>query len=706
MFNNHLSSNDFLKACLGAVFAVALTACSSSSDQAAAPAPAEPPPPPPPHACDDGPSQACVDARQAELDALGDDATVAQRDAAQMALDAAQTALAAQNAAAARQALVDAAMCTDGTLACVAAHDALVAALMADLAELEGSDDATNAQEAAARMALAEAEEARDAVQMAHDDANRDTDTGMKVTAAETAAAGLEDARSATDIAAVEAAIKAAKDAIAAGDDPDAFMAEIEAAEMAVARAKARNTVDAAVMAAERASNALTDDQSKTAVEKARADVDAARQAVTDNADALTDADESGYNARLALAEAPIGPLESQIAAGEDKEQKADDAAMMATAQKLYKGLEHGLGDTNNVRTGVSNTEGVVSVTIGSDAAVPLAEDKKTMVAANHGWDGMRHTAEPTGDVGTYEAMVYSNVGDPTEGDPFNEEYTLDGTTGELGIDTTDAAVAGRVASSRFDQSAGKKQFDLPTNTVRVMLSGMYHGVSGTYYCTPTNANTKCSSTVAASGFTLEGGIWTFKPGTPTAKVMSVDDTIYASYGWWLHKSEDGNTYTASAFATARGTVPAATGIDTLRGTATYMGGAAGKYALYSSTGGTNDAGHFTARATLEADFNTDMITGTIDSFMGADGTSRDWSVELKKSGVSAGGVITGSDGTGDPMETVWTIDGTAAAADGQWSGTLYDNGDDDVPKVGTGTFHSVYSTSGRMVGAFGVTKQ
>ena len=103
MFNNYLSGNDFLKACLAAVFAVALTACSSSSDQAAAPPPAEPPAPPPPHACDDGPSQACVDARQAELDALGGDATVAQRDAAQMALDAAQTALAAQNAAAARQ---------------------------------------------------------------------------------------------------------------------------------------------------------------------------------------------------------------------------------------------------------------------------------------------------------------------------------------------------------------------------------------------------------------------------------------------------------------------------------------------------------------------------------------------------------------------------------------------------------------------------
>ena len=387
----------------------------------------------------------------------------------------------------------------------------------------------------------------------------------------------------------------------------------------------------------------------------------------------------------------------------------AEGVAAAAMSKKLYDGLEHGLGDATNVRTGASDAEGVVSVTIGAAAAVQLAEDKKTMVADNHDWKGKRHTAEPTGNVGTYEAVVYSNVGDPTEGDPFNEEYTLDGTTGETGdITALTGYTTGRVASSRFDQSAGMKTFDLPTNTVRVMLPGMYHGVSGTYYCTPTNADTKCSSTVAESGFTLAGGTWSFKPTTATAKVMSVDDTIYASYGWWLHKSEDGNTYTASAFATTRGIVTGATAIDTLRGTATYMGGAAGKYALYSSTGGMNEAGHFTARAMLEADFGDDTITGTIDNFMGGDGEMRPWSVELKTSAIAATGGITGTsaDATAGNQETVWTIDGRSADAAGQWSGTLYDNGDDGVPKVATGTFHSEYSNTGRMVGGFGANKQ
>ena len=44
----------------------------------------------------------------------------------------------------------------------------------------------------------------------------------------------------------------------------------------------------------------------------------------------------------------------------------------------------------------------------------------------------------------------------------------------------------------------------------------------------------------------------------------------------------------------------------------------------------------------------TDMISGTIDNFMGADGKPRNWSVELKKSGISdTGGAIAASDGTG-----------------------------------------------------------
>ena len=238
-----------------------------------------------------------------------------------------------------------------------------------------------------------------------------------------------------------------------------------------------------------------------------------------------------------------------------------------------------------------------------------------------------------------------------------------------------------------------------------INIPGSFHGVSGTYNCTPSSGPAGCSASVAAKGFTLEDGAWTFTPGDANARVMSAADTDYASYGWWLHKGANDGPFTASAFVAEKGTVAAATGLTDLNGTATYMGGAAGKYALSSSTGGTNDAGHFTARAMLQADFTNNTaataISGTLDNFMGADDQPRDWEVELGGSAITDDGDIGASeDGT------VWTIGGTDADASGQWSGTLRNNGTDGVPQVATGTFYSEYGTAGKMVGGFGATEQ
>ena len=403
--------------------------------------------------------------------------------------------------------------------------------------------------------------------------------------------------------------------------------------------------------------------------------------------------------------------LQQQIDDAEEEDRRKAAEAAVATAAKLYAGISAPTDSTSNAaRRHAAYSGGNIAVSIGTATAVNLSEDKKTMVDANFGWEGTRYMAEPDGG-GTYEAFVYSNVGDPTPGDKFSEEYTDDISDGTLDQDTTEGTAA-RVASPSFDQSAGVKTFDLPTNTVAVMISGSYHGVAGTYSCVPGSGN-KCAARLAESGFDLGGvtaanafaatnAAWTFKPSNPDALVMSVPDAIYASYGWWIHKSEDGETFTASAFVADRGDVPDASDIGTLRGTATYTGGAVGKYALRSSTGGTNDAGHFTARATLEADFNDDMISGTIDNFVGADGQARNWSVELKDATISDVGVIARN----DPDDTAWTIDGTAASASGDWSGSLQDNGGDGVPKVATGTFSSEFGMDGKMVGAFGANKQ
>ena len=269
-----------------------------------------------------------------------------------------------------------------------------------------------------------------------------------------------------------------------------------------------------------------------------------------------------------------------------------------------------------------------------------------------------------------------------------------------------------------FDHTAGVKRFRLQSDATNVLIPGSYHGVSGTYDCTP-GAGNVCAVNVATPGFQLgtvsagnafteNGGTWTFRPDDPNARVTGATNTAHASYGWWLHKAGRFGALNASAFEDEKGGVPDASGLDTLFGTATYTGGAAGQYALSSSTGGINDAGSFVARAAFEADFTGNTVSGAIDGFTGADGTARDWSVELTDQAVSADGQILG-DGTAvntTRQMTRWTIGGTAGAAAGEWTGTFRDNGDDGVPKVVTGTFYTEFGHEGRMVGGFGANRQ
>ena len=440
--------------------------------------------------------------------------------------------------------------------------------------------------------------------------------------------------------------------------------------------------------------------------------------AIMDGAD-LTNDEKAPYQREANNAAAPIQTAQKTFDDAEDKAEADRIAAMAVTAAMLHAGISAPGGTGEAARTAAYDTtdDSLVAVTIGTAAAVTLSEDEDAMVGDRHGWTGMMFTAEPEGDAGTYEAVVYSHVGDPTvtEGAVFDVEYTL--TDGETGDVTALAGhAASRVDSPSFDQSAGAKEFELGTNMVRVMISGSYQGVSGTYYCTPTNATTNCSATVADMGFTLGGGTWSFKPTDPKTKLMdtSAPDAIYASYGWWLHKSENGDINAASAFHAYRGTDAGTVGIANLRGTATYTGGAAGKYALRSSTGGTNDAGHFTADVELNAEFGEDhTIEGTIDNFMGADGEARDWSVALSESTISDTGGIAGDPETaGDTANqmTTWTIGEAEADAGGQWSGDLREQGDDLVPAIATGTFYSEYGGAGgldgKMVGAFGANKQ
>ena len=579
------------------------------------------------------------------------------------------------------------------------------------------------------------------------------------------AAVDTSDLMTQADIDAAQMAIDALQAALnAAVDVNDAdkamYQSQLASANMVVSSAQddldLKNDRADQMTALTNASNALTTALGGLSGKPTQAQIDAAESALADLETAiaagmdLTDAEKASANTQVATAMGRIAQAKQVLMAQMEADRKAEEekarmeeAAMATTAAKLYVGIYTPAADANGTAIGAvhaayndadnptgSTADTRIIVTIGDGTAAngeALSEDKDTTVAALHGWEGKGYTASGTDVDGTYEAQVYSHIGEPMEGNKFGSpaadedyQYTLDAVENtELTMNDTNAGAdwEERVASPSFDHSAGVKEFELGNNLQRVVIIGStYHGVSGTYYCRPAASST-CAVQVAADGFSLggtadadnaftaAGGTWTFKPGNREARVTSMLDG-YASYGWWLHTAEDGGL-TASAFVDRVGATEPASGLDTLNGTATYMGGAAGKYALSSTTGGTNDAGHFTARATLEANFTDNEITGTIDQFVGGNGESRDWSVELKESTIGAGGILntTGAaDGAG--AETVWTIGETGAGESGSWTGSLQENGDDGVPGIATGTFYTTYGSAGKMVGAFGANRQ
>ena len=348
-------------------------------------------------------------------------------------------------------------------------------------------------------------------------------------------------------------------------------------------------------------------------------------------------------------------------------------------------------------------------------------------------WNGMDYASSAgTGDAKvTNAARVYTNKG-PGKSEPFADAgYTIipagspnagsvllisGGTLGD-GIALAD------VMATAFEHQ-GTQNHPIPDNNVALKVRGTFDGAPGEYSCTGT-----CTSTNDGKGGpSALGGIWHFKPDT--GAMVHQPDTKYLYYGWWVSKDSDGMPTAASAFA---GVVePSAGDLDNagdlarsdLTGSATYVGHAAGKFALDYSLNkvldGTSDGGHFTADAELKATFSGGTnpgVTGTIDNFRLNDGTDDPgWSVKLAR------GTLGNSDGMIErpaTNPTVWSIDGVAAAASGTWSGTMYDEmpgnppgGDgSNIPTTVTGTFYSEYGAStssvvGRMVGAFGANKQ
>ena len=170
-------------------------------------------------------------------------------------------------------------------------------------------------------------------------------------------------------------------------------------------------------------------------------------------------------------------------------------------------------------------------------------------------------------------------------------------------------------------------------------FAGSVLGLAGKFSCTGSDCMAPAGDVITESN--AMG--WKFVPTDPNG-MIDVADTTYLSFGWWLNEMAGGK-YETNVFANASmgmGVAVTDRQAETVAGSATYRGGAAGKWAIASTTDDTTAGGHFTATATLTANFdaNTDdtgqdpnddgvSIGGKITNFMTGAVSRPNWSVTL-----------------------------------------------------------------------------
>ena len=244
--------------------------------------------------------------------------------------------------------------------------------------------------------------------------------------------------------------------------------------------------------------------------------------------------------------------------------------------------------------------------------------------------------------------------------------------------------------------------------TAVLTFLGSVRGVDGSFTCSgtcdpPTEDELDDHATTAVN----ETG-WTFKPDAAKDTIDVADGDGYVMFGWWLDKGDDAEgPFKVDTFAMAVGLMENTAAQSALEGTATYTGGAAGKWAILSTTADSADGGHFTASARIAANFEAgdgdDMISikGTIDDFMTGETARPDWKVTLTvpdfSDFVAIGENTTDADAAWD---TGGAVDGT-----GTWTAQFWGEGDDNEPTAITGEFNAEISDIARLAGAFGATK-
>ncbi len=320
-------------------------------------------------------------------------------------------------------------------------------------------------------------------------------------------------------------------------------------------------------------------------------------------------------------------------------------------------------------------------------------------LAANNGFSGTMLTWEDTTRADTM--FVYTDIA-ASSSKLFSEVHGGGGQ--ELALSTTaHAGVAGAAFDGRdggtVEHEPNAKSTEAAATNDVVMLPGTYSGATGSYQCTGAD----CTSSVNANGTIAFGGGagWTFTANT--GAMVSIADPAYMTFGWWMRdiKTSSDPLDAVTVFHGPRGGT-AVGDVDALTGEADYEGGAAGKYAWRDRVADTAHGGHFTAKASLAANFDTNMMNGSIFGFrLGDDGTDPGWTVTLMPHAIStADGSVARADSS-----TQWAVGSSKADAAGGWQAQLSNTGksrNDNLPTGVSGTFNANFNEQGRMLGAFG----
>ncbi|MDE0004028.1 MAG: hypothetical protein OXQ29_15165 [Rhodospirillaceae bacterium] len=434
----------------------------------------------------------------------------------------------------------------------------------------------------------------------------------------------------------------------------------------------------------------------------------------------------NGLRAQLGLDPADdlstsIADLQDDLAALQKQvDDAADEAAKMAAAAAAKDAmmLFDGIGDATNLTVAVTTVNdthggGMASVTatgltpgVGANAA--LMKSAEPMLGM---WQGTMLTRavpdDATTNPGTSSTVVvYTDIAAP-KAVPFGDVHSLTGDVLTLDADADADAHVALISASAF-MHTGRMNHDPDPDAADdvARIRGMFNGASGEYRCTAATP-TSCASIESSAGVRL-AGTWVFDPDSGAMAMMA--DPSYAYFGWWLNKGTTEGVEAGVFHSVTDGTgdaelLAAPADISALGGTATYSGSAAGKYAIQPGLSAAS-GGHWTADATLTADFGNETAAGTIsgmvDGFM-AGGEMMDWSVALGETALTGTGTFdsaTGDPATGDGV--VWTIGGVDGAEAGAWSGGLRAAGDNGVPTLATGMFSATHGSVGHMLGAFG----